>query len=641
MLLIEQCLNGVQYGLLLFLVAAGLTLVFGIMDLVNLAHGSFYMLGAYFAASFVARTGSFVLGCLLAVAATLAVGMVVEWGPLRRLYGRPHLDHVLGTFGLLLFFNDLVRLVWGPAGMNLPLPPYLSASVEILPDVFYPRYRLVVILAALGVAAFLYGLVMRTRTGMLIRAGAGGREMVGALGVNIRLLYTFVFGLGAALAGLAGLIEAPVLTAQIGMGDSILIVALVVIVIGGLGSIRGAFAGALFVGLVDTLGRAFLPDLFDRVMSAEAASTLAPAVASMLIYLVMAVLLVLRPEGLFPVERPGGLAAAGEGGRQFPGPPAAAMAVLILALALLPAYVALTGQVFALTLVTRILILALAATSLNLILGYGGLVSFGHAAYLGIGGYAVGILAREGIASGFLQWGVAILASGLVALVVGAVSLRTRGAYFIMITLAFAQMIYYVASGLDRYGGDDGLTIYRAADFGGLFDPTDRVQLYYLSLALLLGALWGVARLVGSRFGMVLRGAQSNERRLAALGIAAYRYRLLGFVLAGMMCGLSGALLATFTTFVSPAVMDWTRTGDLIVMIVLGGVGTLFGPLLGAVVLLLLQEGLSAVTEYQQLIIGPLLLLVVLRGRGGLGGLLGRAAARPALQVSPAPASRR
>jgi branched-chain amino acid transport system permease protein len=301
-LLVEQCLNGLQFGLLLFLLAAGLTLVFGIMDLVNLAHGSFYMIGAYFAATFAALTGSFVLAAVLALAATLVVGMAIEVIALRRLYGRDHLDHVLGTFGLILFFNEAVRLTWGPAGMNLPLPAWLGASVEILPGIPYPAYRLAIIAMALLVAAFLYVLVMRTRVGMLIRAGATNREMVGALGVNIRLLYTFVFGLGAALAGLAGLMQAPILTAQIGMGENILILAFLVIVIGGIGSIRGAFIASVFVGLVDTMGRAFLPDLFKLVMSPAAASTLAPALSSMLIYLLMAVILVLRPEGLFPVS---------------------------------------------------------------------------------------------------------------------------------------------------------------------------------------------------------------------------------------------------------------------------------------------------------------------------------------------------
>jgi branched-chain amino acid transport system permease protein len=297
--LIEQCLNGIQLGMLLFLLAAGLTLIFGIMDLVNLAHGSLYMLGAYFAATFAALTGSFVLGAILALAASLVAGMALEVIAIRRLYGRDHLHHVLGTFGLLLFFNELVRLIWGPAGMTLPLPSEMLTAVQVLPGVFYPLYRLVIIGATLAVALFLYILVMKTRVGMLIRAGASNREMVGALGVNIKLLYTLVFGLGAALAGLAGLMQAPILTVQIGMGENILILAFVITVIGGIGSIRGALVAALLVGFLDTLGRAFFPDLLRMMLSKEAAATAAPALSSMLIYLLMAVVLVVKPEGLF------------------------------------------------------------------------------------------------------------------------------------------------------------------------------------------------------------------------------------------------------------------------------------------------------------------------------------------------------
>src|SRR6201997_3754569 len=303
LLVVEQILNGLQFGLLLFMLAAGLTLVFGIMDLVNLAHGSLYMMGAYFAATFVAWTGNFLLGALLALGATLLLGVVLEFVALRHLYGRDHLDHVLATFGLILFFNEAVRLVWGPAGLALPLPPWLSVPVQILPGIQYPAYRLAIIVVALAVALLLYLGVMRTRIGMLIRAGASNREMIGALGVNIKLLYTLVFGIGAALAGLAGLMQAPILTVQIGMGENILILAFVVIVIGGIGSIRGALLAAIFVGLIDTLRRALPPNPLRQGLSGAAASTAAPALSSMLIYLLMAIVLVLRPEGLFPASK--------------------------------------------------------------------------------------------------------------------------------------------------------------------------------------------------------------------------------------------------------------------------------------------------------------------------------------------------
>jgi branched-chain amino acid transport system permease protein len=298
--LIEQCLNGIQLGMLLFLLAAGLTLIFGIMDLVNLAHGSLYMLGAYFAATFVAATDSFVAGLALGLVATLVAGMVLEVIAIRPLYGRDHLDHVLGTFGLLIFFNELVRLIWGPAGLTIPLPSQMLTAVQVLPGVYYPLYRLVIILATFAVALLLYLLVMRTRIGMLIRAGASNREMVGALGINIKLLYTLVFGLGAALAGFAGMMQAPLAFVQIGMGENILILAFVVIIIGGIGSIRGAFVAAVIVGLLDTFGRAFMPDLLRQFLSYSSGSSAGPALSSMLIYMLMAAVLVFRPEGLFP-----------------------------------------------------------------------------------------------------------------------------------------------------------------------------------------------------------------------------------------------------------------------------------------------------------------------------------------------------
>jgi branched-chain amino acid transport system permease protein len=300
------------------------------------------------------------------------------------------------------------------------------------------------------------------------------------------------------------------------------------------------------------------------------------------------------------------------------------VAVVLAGMALLPHHAVLTGNSFLMSLCTRIIILAMAAVSLNLIMGFGGMVSFGHAAYLGIGGYVVGILAKEGVDSGFLQWPLALAASALFALAVGALSLRTRGVYFIMITLAFTQMLYYVAIGLDRYGGDDGMTIYRRSQFGGLLDLSNRTAFFYLCLVLLLLTSCLIWRIVNSRFGMVIRGARSNERRMRAIGYPTYRYKLVCFVIAGTVCGLAGVLLANHTDFINPAMMHWTRSGDLIVMAVLGGMGTVLGPVLGALALLVLEEVLSGITEYWQIIIGPIFLLVVLFARGGIDGLLGR-----------------
>jgi branched-chain amino acid transport system permease protein len=301
-LFVEQTLNGLQFGVTLFLMAAGLTLVLGIMNMVNLAHGSMYMVGAYLAVAATQWTGSYVLGIALALVGTLVVGVVTELVALRTLYERDHLDQVLATFGLILFFNELVAIVWGRVALFSDVPQSLSGQVELLADLRYPVYRLTIIVVGLLVALLLWYVVTRTRLGMLIRAGASNRTMVAALGVNIRLLYTIVFGFGAALAGLAGIMAGPIYAVQPGMGELILIQVFVVIVIGGIGSIRGALAGALVVGMVDTMGRAFLKPLLGAVISPTAAEAAGPALASMLIYLLMAVVLALRPEGLFPAR---------------------------------------------------------------------------------------------------------------------------------------------------------------------------------------------------------------------------------------------------------------------------------------------------------------------------------------------------
>ncbi len=298
--------------------------------------------------------------------------------------------------------------------------------------------------------------------------------------------------------------------------------------------------------------------------------------------------------------------------------------IAVVALAALPPVALALDQDFYIDMFTRIMIFAIAAVSLDLILGYGGLVSFGHAAYLGIGSYAVGILAYHGFGNGFLQFGVAILASALVALFVGWVSLRTSGVYFIMITLAFGQMIYFLGESINLYGGDNGLNIRQHSDFAGLFDLDDSSTLYYFVLAWLVLCLGFGWRLVNSRFGMVIRGAKSNERRMLSLGFRTFRYKLLAFVISGSIAGIAGALLANLTLFLSPSVMHWTRSGEVMMMVILGGMGTLIGPVFGAIVYLLFESLLSGFTEHWQAILGPFLVLVVLFSKSGLMGFSGR-----------------
>ena len=298
------------------------------------------------------------------------------------------------------------------------------------------------------------------------------------------------------------------------------------------------------------------------------------------------------------------------------------LAAGLVLLAAVPPVAALANQPFYLDLVRRVMIFAIAALSLNLILGYGGMISFGHAAYLGVGAYAVGVLAHYGINNGYLQWALAIGASALVALAIGAVSIRTSGVYFIMITLAFTQMLYYLGISIEEYGGDDGMRLQVKSQFPGLIDLNDANAFYYLVLAILVLALFLGQRLVDSRFGMVIRAAKSNEVRTRSIGFSPYPYRLAAFVIAGAVCGLAGALLVNHTGYLTPEFMNWTRSGELMFMVILGGMGSIAGPVLGAFALLLVEDALSGWTQHWQLILGPLLVLSVLFLRRGLAGLL-------------------
>jgi len=297
-LFLEQSLNGLQFGLMLFLLASGLTLVFGIMDMINLAHGALYMVGAFLAAWLVNLTQSFLWGVLLAVPLTAVFGMVLESTLLRTLYRRDHMSQVLATFALILIINEAVRMIWG-TDLALSAPAALSGPVELLPGLKYPSYRLVIIGVGLALALFLYLVVTQTRMGAWVRAGASNRDMAMAMGINIQRLFTLVFGLGAAMCAVAGAMLGPLLAVQVGMGESILILAFVVIVIGGIGSIWGAFVGSLLVGFVDTFGRTLLPHLFREIFPPQVAATAGPAAASIMVYLLMAVVLFIRPQGLF------------------------------------------------------------------------------------------------------------------------------------------------------------------------------------------------------------------------------------------------------------------------------------------------------------------------------------------------------
>jgi len=298
-LFIAQLMNSVQLGLLLFLLASGLTLIFGIMDFINLSHGSFYMMGAYFCGSVVARTGSFLAGVITGLVGVFALGALIEWLIARKLYKEDHLDHVLVTFGLILVMDTLVHLIWGPSGLSIPLPDVLNGQI-VIGTIVFPTYRTLIIVGGLAVAAILYLLVAKTRLGMLIRAGASNRDMVESLGINIDRLFLIVFAIGAAMAGFAGILIAPITEATIGMGNDIIIIAFVVVIVGGIGSIKGAFYAALIIGVIDTMSRSYLDDFLKLLMEPQFAETAAPAISAMLVYILMAAVLAFKPSGLFP-----------------------------------------------------------------------------------------------------------------------------------------------------------------------------------------------------------------------------------------------------------------------------------------------------------------------------------------------------
>jgi branched-chain amino acid transport system permease protein len=298
-LFIAQLMNSVQLGLLLFLLASGLTLIFGIMDFINLSHGSFYMMGAYFCGSVVARTGSFLAGVITGLVGVFVLGALIEWLIARKLYKEDHLDHVLVTFGLILVMDTLVHLIWGPSGLSIPLPNVLNGQI-VIGTIVFPTYRTLIIVGGLAVAAILYLLVAKTRLGMLIRAGASNRDMVESLGINIDLLFLIVFAIGAAMAGFAGILIAPITEATIGMGNDIIIIAFVVVIVGGIGSIKGAFYAALIIGVIDTMSRSYLDDFLKLLMEPQFAETAAPAISAMLVYILMAAVLAFKPSGLFP-----------------------------------------------------------------------------------------------------------------------------------------------------------------------------------------------------------------------------------------------------------------------------------------------------------------------------------------------------
>src|SRR5580692_788102 len=601
-LFVAQLLNGLVYGVLLFLMAAGLSLIFGLMNVVSLAHGSFFMLGAFFGLAIFKATGSFWLALGLAPIPVIGIGVLMELLFLRPLYRRGHMDQVLLTFGFTFVFLDLVQSVWGRMVQRLPAPQALQGIVHIGAGVF-SVYRLFLIGFGFAIALLLWLFLERSRIGAMVRAGVDNAAMAAGLGANVPALFTGIFGFGVALAALGGIAAAPVLGLYPGMDSEILIPAFIVIVIGGMGSLRGAFAGSLLIGIADTFGKAYLQ-----------------SIALFLIYLAMTAVLLIRPQGLFGIKYSDVAIAPAVTTTSRP----ATMQTRAAGLVALAALVVLPFMMsdYPRALVSEIFIFAIFAMSLDLLLGFTGLMSLGHAAFFGLGAYAVAIL---GVQFGLNAWlGVAagVVIAGAGAALIGFFCVRTGGIPFLMLTLAFSQLVFAVAlKWRDVTGGSDGIAIAERPSFFG-YDLSHSLVMYLMALSFFALTYWGLRRLLNAPLGHAFVGIRENEQRMMAIGYPTRAYKLLSFTIAGAIAGLAGGLYAIFNGFISADAVYWTASGDILIMTMLGGAGTLIGPALGAAIVLLMKNVVSSYSEHWLAIIGVTFICCVMFFPGGLWGTL-------------------
>jgi len=600
-LLFTQFLTGLAGASSLFLVSVGLSIIFGVTRVVNFAHGSFYMLGAYVAYTLIERLGGgalgFWAGVLLAAVVVGLLGLVLEIVLLRRIYQAPELFQLLLTFGLVLLFQDMTLALWGPTDLLGPRAPGLAGAVAIF-DRVLPQYDLALIVLGPAVMGALWLLFHRTRWGVLVRAATEDRDMVGALGVNQAWLFTGVFFLGAMLAGLGGAVQIPRAPANLGMDLGIISEAFVVVVVGGMGSLLGAFLAALLISELNAFGILIFPKI-----------------SLVLPFLVMAVVLVVRPWGL--LGKPQGVArGAAIEPPLLPSPPILrwAAVALVLLLASLPLW----ADRYALVLGVDMLVFALFAASLHFMMGPGGMVSFGHAAYFGLGAYGAALLVKK------LAWAMepsfllAPLAALLGAMLFGWFVVRLSGVYLAMLTLAFAQIVWSVAYQWDEVtGGDNGLIGVWPADWLG-----DKASYYWLTLAVSVIAIGLLRRGLFAPFGYALRAGRDSPLRAEAIGIDVKRVQWAAFTLCGVAAGLAGALYVFAKGSVSPVALSIPRSVDALVMVLLGGVQTLSGPLVGAALFTGLQDEIARSTEHWRALLGlVIVVLVLLFPQGIVGGL--------------------
>jgi branched-chain amino acid transport system permease protein len=606
-LLLLQLLNGLALGILYLLIASGLSVIFGMTDIINFAHGALYALGAYVGLTVIGASGSFWIALLLAPIALFVFGAAIERTTLHRIYDRDPLYHIILTFGFVLMITESIEFIWGKLPQFFPTPDLLLGAIQLGP-ITYPKYKLFLIVTGVVVALALWALFEFTEFGLIIRAGAQDARAVRLMGIDISWYFTLVFAFGAALAGLAGVLAGPFLNVSPSMGSQIIIIAFIVVIVGGMGSLRGSAVAAILIGLVQTLGVVFVPQL-----------------TGFLVYILMIGVLVVRPQGLFgeyivqteqtkiefdthikPVELTDWRVLA-----------------VLTVLVLFPLGGGVLFSSYFVAILALIFIWALLALSLDLVMGYMGLLSFGHAAFWGLGAYATALFALH-VSPAFIPALLfAIVVTAIVAWIIGALSIRLTGVYFAMITLAFAQMFYQIALTWDEVtGGANGLSI-PSLNLFGIINLGDTTAFYYLTLIVMVSIYGLSVYLLKTPFGRVMTAIRESERRMAFLGYDVNKYKRQAFALSGAIGGISGSLLVTYQMFVSAETLYWIVSGDVVIAMMLGGVGTLFGPMIGAALFIGISEVLSSYVEQWRFALGLLLVLIVLFVPRGLASLYG------------------
>ncbi|WP_440770283.1 ABC transporter permease [Natronorubrum sp. DTA28] len=610
---LQPLVDGLTIGVVYVLLAAGLSVIFGVMHVINFAHGELFALGAYFALALVVPFGGTAFFVALFAAPLLVglIGVAIERYTVRPLYGRNPLYHILLTFGLVLVINDLIYLVWGTGSVNLPVPEILTGTINVL-GINASVYNTFIIVFGGAMALAVWAMLEYTKYGLIIRAGSQDRQMVRNLGIDIDRYYSLVFGMGAALAAVAGIILGGYQAVSPEMGMSVIIPAFVIVVLGGLGSFKGAVVGGLAVGIIQTFLRHY-----------------APIFEGLVIFLLMIAVLLIRPRGLFGVEteEEGGDLLTGTDGGLLDNRTRKRLGLAMVGLlAVIPLGVGTLYSPYAVTLMIEIIIWGLFALSLDFVMGYTGLVSLGHALFYGLGAYAVAITLLHVSQSAFVAIGLAIVISAAIAWFVGYLSIRVGGVYFAMITLAFAELFYNMLYRLDITGGSEGLfgisTYYGLAGMGielhdiGLFiGPvalTGQSLFYYIALGALVASFLLTRRMLNSPFGSVLKSIRENEQRATFIGYETTIYKRRAFVISGALAGLAGGLFTLNSGYATPSFAYWLHSGEVIVMVILGGMGTLYGPIIGAGVFFGLEEILTGFTGRWRLVLGTIFVLFVI-----------------------------